>query len=62
MASERVQRQIERLLDEAEQAISQRDWTTVQERAQDVVAIDPDDREGQAFLAAADRALTVQRS
>jgi len=57
MASERLQRQIDRLLDEAEKAIAQRDWATVQERAQDVVAIDPENQEGQAFLAAAQRAL-----
>ena len=57
MASERLQRQIERLLDEAEYAITQRDWPSVRERAQDVAAIDPDNQEGQAFLAAASRAL-----
>ena len=57
MASERLQRQIERLLDEAEQSIAQRDWAGVRERAQDVISIDPENREGQAFLAAADRAL-----
>ena len=57
MASERLQRQIERLLDEAEHAITQRDWPSVRERAQDVAAIDPDNQEGQAFLAAASRAL-----
>jgi predicted ATPase len=58
MASERLQRQIDRLLDEAERALSQRDWTIVQERAQDVVAIDPHNQEGQAFLSAAKRALS----
>ena len=57
MASERLQRQIDRLLDEAEQAIAQRNWATVQERAQDVVAIDPENQEGRSFLAAAMRAL-----
>ena len=56
MASERLQRQIARLLDEAELAIAQRDWATVRERAQDVVSIDPENSEGQAFLDAADRA------
>ena len=56
MASERLQRQIDRLLDEAEQAIAQRDWAAVQERAQDVVAIDPENQEGLSFLAAARRA------
>ncbi|MCH8297792.1 MAG: protein kinase [Chloroflexi bacterium] len=57
MASERLQRQIDRLLDEAEKLIAQRDWASVQERARDVLAIDTDNQEGQAFLAAADRAL-----
>ena len=59
MASERLQRQIKRLLDEAEQAIAQRDWAMVRERAQDVVFIDPENPEGQAFLAAAERALGI---
>lgn len=62
MASERLQRQIERLLDEAEQSIAHRDWATVQERAQDVISIDPENREGQAFLAAAQRALGASPS
>ena len=57
MASERLQRQIDRLLDQAEQAIAQRDWAAVQERAEDVAAIDHDNQEGQTFLAAARRAL-----
>ena len=49
MASERLQRQIERLLDEAEQAIAQRDWTAVRQRAQDVLVIDPKHKEGRPF-------------
>ena len=59
MASERLQRQIDRLLDEAEQAIAQRDWAAVRQRAQDVLAIDPENEEGQAFFAAADRGLEI---
>lgn len=57
MASERLQRQIDRLLDEAELAIAQRDWASVRERALDVVAIDPENQERQDFLAAANSAL-----
>ena len=57
MVSERLRRQIERLLDEADQAISQEDWTTVGSRARSVLAIYPENTEGQAYLAAADRAL-----
>ncbi len=41
MASERVQRQIDRLLDEAEAAITQRSWTLARDHAQSVLAIDP---------------------
>ena len=42
MASNRLQRQIERLLDEAEQALTDRDWEVVRQRARDVLAFDPD--------------------
>ena len=62
MASQRLQRQIERLLDEAVEAIAQREWASVLERAQDVVAIDPEHEEGHAFLAAAERALATTPS
>ena len=62
MASQRLQRQIERLLDEPVEAIAQREWATVLERAQGVVAIDPEHEEGHACLAAAERALTTTPS
>ena len=55
MASERVQRQIDRLLDEAEQALVQRAWDVVRERAQDVIRLDPSNADAQTFLAGADR-------
>ena len=42
MASNRLQRQIERLLDEAEQALTDRDWDVVRLRARDVLAFDPE--------------------
>ena len=42
MANERLQRHIERLLDEADQAIIQRQWDVVREGAQDILAIDPE--------------------
>ena len=57
MASDRLQRQIERLLDEADQAITREDWPTVSSRARSVLAIDPENSEGIAYLAAAERAL-----
>ena len=51
MASDRLQRQIERLLDEAEEAISRFDWEALLQRAQAVLAMDPENRDGLAFLA-----------
>ena len=57
MASERVQRQIDRLLDEAEQASESEDWETVRNRAGRVLAFDPENADAQVFLAAADRSL-----
>ena len=57
MASDRVQRQVERLLDEAEEAINNDDWASVSSRARAVLAIDPDNKDGQSYLAAAERAL-----
>ncbi len=42
MASERLSRHIERLLDEADEALTQRRWDVVQERAQDILSIDPE--------------------
>ena len=57
MASDRLQRQIARLLDEADQAITQEDWAIVSSRARSVLAIDPESTEGLAYLAAAERAI-----
>ena len=55
MASDRVQRQIDRLLDEAEKAISQRDWEKVGNCARDVLRLEPGNTDALAFLAAAER-------
>ena len=57
MASERLQRRIDILLDEADQAIAQSEWSVVRDRAQNVLALDPDNGDAATFLAAADRAL-----
>ena len=59
MASDRLQRRLERLLDEAEEAITQLVWRVVHDRAQAVLAIDPDNSDGLAFLATANRALAT---
>ena len=57
MLSERVRRQVERLLDEAEEAVARLDWETVRDRARAVVAFDPENSDALAFMAAAERGL-----
>ena len=57
MASDRIQRQIDRLLDEADEDAARQDWKIVRARAQHVLTFDPENREGQAFLSAATRGL-----
>ena len=54
MASDRIQRTINGLLDEAEQAVSRSDWSVVQDRARNVLAFDPDNEDAQALIAMAD--------
>ena len=44
MASERLKRQIDGLLDEVEAAVSQLDWLVVRDRTQAVLALDPGER------------------
>ena len=55
MASDRVQRQIDRLLDEAEAAITVSDWATVGDRARNVLRLDPENSDALSYLAAAER-------
>ncbi len=45
MASDRIQRRIERLLDEADEAFAEHNWPVVQANAQDVLRLDPDNPE-----------------
>ncbi len=56
MASDRMQRRIERLLDEADEAISRFDWEAVNNGAEAVLALDPGNADGLALLAAVERA------
>ena len=58
MASDRIQRRIERLLDEIDEATDQREWSKVGELASDVLAFAPNHAEAQQFLAAAERRLS----
>jgi class 3 adenylate cyclase/tetratricopeptide (TPR) repeat protein len=62
MPSERVQRQIDRLLDEAEWAIAESDWSLVRARSQQVLALAPDNADAHAYLAAADRGRATSDS
>ena len=57
MASERIQRRIESLLDEADAAISRYDWETVRQASYAVLALSPENSDAATFLAAAERAL-----
>ncbi len=52
--SERVQRQIDRLLDQCEEAISKQDWETARGLAGSVLRMDAANRDALAYLAAAD--------
>ena len=55
MASERIQRRIESLLDEADQVVSQFDWEAVRQRAEAVLRLDPQNSDALSYLAAANR-------
>jgi len=57
MPSERVQRQIEDLLNEAEAAIKAREWARVRDRASAVVALDEENEDALAYLEAAETNL-----
>ena len=57
MATERLRKRIEHLLDEAEEAISQHDWEVVRGHAQSVLALDPGNPDGIALIEAAERAV-----
>lgn len=57
MVSKRIQRQIDRLLNQAEEAITSEDWATVGARVRSVLAIDRPSTDAMTHLAAAQRAL-----
>src|SRR5437867_11462528 len=59
MPSERVQRQIDGLLDEAEAAVRALDWQAVRNRADAVLALDPENADARTFLGAAARAAAA---
>ena len=57
MASDRRIRRIERLLDEAEEAVSALEWGVVRDRAQAVLAFEPENVDALDLLSAAERSL-----
>ena len=57
MASERVQRRIDRLLDQAEEAMDRLDWESVRDVAKGILGLDPENRDALAFLASAEQVL-----
>ena len=59
MPTERIQRQIDRLLDEAEEALAKEDWAAVASCARRVLAYEPRDPDAIAHLAASERALAA---
>ena len=58
MASERIQRRIERLLDQIEEAADEQNWDRERQLAEEVLSLDPDNVNAQTFLAAAERSLS----
>ena len=59
MPSERVQRRIDALLDEADKSIELRNWQSALEFAEAALGFDPDNSEANSFKDAANRALTA---
>jgi class 3 adenylate cyclase/tetratricopeptide (TPR) repeat protein len=55
MPSERIQRQIDRLLDEAEKAAAEKDWAHVADCAREVLAVDAGNEDAVTFLSMAER-------
>jgi len=62
MVSERIQRQIDALLDEADEATKNSDWSTVLQRANAALAFDPDNGDAPGYIEAANRGLKASDS
>ncbi len=57
MASDRIQRRIERLLDQIEQEADQRNWQLVRDLAEEALGFAPDNSDAKAFLEVAEERL-----
>lgn len=62
MINERLQRQIDRLLDEAEHSIGQKDWVGVIERVEHVLTLDPDNSDAIADFREIRRQPALERA
>ncbi len=62
MASERIERRIGLLLDEADEAVAQGDWALVRDCSQKVLVVDPENKEALTFMAIAERGLGIQET
>ena len=60
MASERVQRRIERLLDQVEEAMDRLDWESVRDCAKVVLGLDSANSDALAFLASVEQVLGAE--
>ncbi|MDP6821876.1 MAG: serine/threonine-protein kinase [Dehalococcoidia bacterium] len=60
MNSERMQRRINDLLDQAEEAVAARDWNGVRELSEAVLAVDGNNADASGFLEMAQRATAVR--
>jgi hypothetical protein len=59
VTSERIQRRIDSLLDEADAAAGRNDWETVRDRSDAVLAFDPDNADAKHYLEAALRRIQI---
>ena len=57
MPSERIQRRIDALLDEADVAVTSGDWLAVAEKARAALSLDSENADGRTFLSAAQQHL-----
>jgi len=62
MPSERIQRRIDHLLDEAEAAADAQDWTLVRRKTAEVLGLDPDNADAPAMSRAAEKVLSSGNS
>jgi hypothetical protein len=62
MTSERIQRQIDRLLDEAEEAAGDGEWQRLQELCERILTLSPGNPDAEAMIAAAQRGSSSPKS